>query len=398
MADVNLNALDPMKFLELMPLRKQKIAEAPATPLPKDYPVNALARALHPKRQALRVAEVIVHSDEVKTFVLQPDATRGTKACAYFSAGQYVNVFLSVGKAKVNRPYSLSSSPKDALEGKYAITVKRVGDGLVSQYILDNWEVGTEVEVSAPDGHLTYEPLRDAKTVVGVAGGSGITPFLSLANAIADGDEEASLILLYGSRTEADILFKKEFDALVAKCDKIKVVHVLSHEEKEGFEKGFVTADVIGKYAPAGDYSIFLCGPQQMYDFVDKEIEKLGLLQKFVRHELFGEFHNPAAQEDYPKVEGEDFTLTVKIKDKVQTIPCNANDSILATLEKHGIAAPSRCRSGACGFCRSRLIKGDVYVPKSIDGRRLADFKFGYIHPCCSFALGDVEIEVPADI
>ncbi|MBR1747429.1 MAG: iron-sulfur cluster-binding domain-containing protein [Clostridia bacterium] len=391
--------LNPLKFTKLSKNRQEKIDAAEAKPVKQlgDYLPNRIAKALHPEVQHVVISEIVEHSPDVKSFFFAPDKELGTESLAYFSAGQYLTIRLNVGKAKISRPYSLSSSPKESTEGKYTLTIKRDKDGLASNYVLDNWKVGDKVTVSAPEGVFTYEPLRDASTVIGLAGGSGITPFLSLAKAIADGDEDANLVLLYGSRTADDILFKAEFDALEQKCDKIKVVHVLSGEEKEGFEHGFITADLIKKYAPEGEYSIFICGPQVMYDFVDKEIATLGLRRKFVRHEVFGEYRNPARNEDYPKDVADEFSLTVKIRGEETTIKCSANETILNALEHAGVNAPARCRSGICGYCHSRLVSGEVYVPKSVDGRRMADLDYGYIHPCCTFPISDLVIDVPPE-
>lgn len=396
MANYTLNALDPARFMARLAERQAHIDKAPAAPLPKDYAVNALARALHPKRQYLTVTNVIDRGEDCKSFELRPNPAQGTERCAYFSAGQYLAVFLNIEGMPVTRAYSISSSPKEALEGKYVLTVKYAQGGLVSRYILDHWTVGTQVETSGPEGTFAYQPLRDAKTVIGVAGGSGITPFLSLAKAIADGDEDFTLILLYGSRTADSILFHREFDELAARCDKIKPVHVLSHEEREGYEHGFVTADLIRKYAPEGEYSVFLCGPQAMYNFVDGELAKLDLAPKYIRHELFGEFHDPKSCADYPAGAPDAVQITVSIHGEKRTVIGSANDSILQTLERNGIAVPARCRSGECGWCHSRLVFGKVYIPQKLDGRRMADELYGYIHPCCSFPLSDIEIEVPA--
>lgn len=121
---------------------------------------------------------------------------------------------------------------------------------MVSSYILQNWRVRTAVETSDPMGDFTYEPLRDSPCVVGLAGGSGITPFMSLAKAIADGDEECSLILLYGSTDAQHILFKEELDAIQSQCPKIKVVYVHSMEQAESYEHGYITADLMKQYAP----------------------------------------------------------------------------------------------------------------------------------------------------
>ena len=301
----------------------------------------------------------------------------------------------SLRKVTVKEFKALASSPKEALDGTYILTIKRVEGGLASQYILDNWVVGTKVTASEPLGVFTYEPLRDAKTIIGIAGGSGITPFRSLAKAIADGDEDAELILLYGSRTLADAVFQEEFKALEQACPKFKLVNVLSAEEAEGYEKGFITAELIKKYAPEGEYSIFLCGPQAMYEFVDKEIETLKLRKKFIRHELFGEYFNPSKEADYPADVALAFQITVRIAGEEKVITAKADESILRSLEANGIAAPAHCRSGECGWCHSKLVSGEVYVPKSVDGRREADYIYGYIHPCCSFPLSDLVMEVP---
>lgn len=219
-----------------------------------------------------------------------------------------------------------------------------------------------------------------------------------MAKAIAAGKEPFNLVLLYGSRKADAILYKEAFDELEKLSDKIKVVHVLSDEDVEGYEHGFVTADIITKYAPKDEpYSVFLCGPQAMYRFADKELEKLNLERKYIRHELFGEVHDPNTLEGYPGTDQETVKITVNIRDTSKTVTGKATDTILQTLEKNGIAVPTRCRSGECGFCHSRLCSGKVYVPSSVDGRRLADLKYGYIHACVTFPLSDIEIEVPAD-
>lgn len=388
--------LNPQSFASIIPGRVQMIDEAPADSLPAAYPVNQLANALHPAVQHVKIASVREHGNDAKSFTLVPDDAKGTKELAWFSAGQYLSVFLKIGHSKLCKPYSICSGPSDAAKGSYTLTIKRAAGGFASEYILDNWKTGDSVDVSAPEGTFTYEPLRDAKTVVGIAGGSGITPFHSLASAIADGLEDCDLILLYGSRTKDSILLKEEFDALEAKSSRIKVVHVLSDEKNEGYEYGFITVELIQKYAPAENYSVFLCGPQAMYQFADREIEKLNLERKWVRHELFGQFKNPESCDDYPaEVAGKTFCLTVISRDECYTIDALAGESLMTAMERAGLLPPSRCRSGECGVCHSYLAKGTVYVPLSVDGRRAADFTYGYIHPCCSFPTSDITLEVP---
>lgn len=395
-----LKSLTKREFIPLLPGRQKKFNDEPAR-LPKLADQSmALAKALHPKKQCVKVARVIERAADCKSFVLVPDEENGTKSLAYFSAGKYLTVFEEIEGMKITRAYSISSKPQDSLKGEYMLTIKRVDGGLMSSYILDNWEVGTKVTVSAPEGHFDYQPLRDAKKVICLAGGSGITPFVSMAGAILDGDEDFELTLLYGSRNKDVILFKDELLEITKKTDKVKVVHVLSDKDADvsgdGFEAGFITADLIKKYAPDNEpYSVFICGPQAMYDFLNKELEKLNLERKYIRHEMFGEFHNPKSCEDYPDSVPATVEITVTIQDETKTVTGSTDDSVLQILEKNGISAPSRCRSGECGFCHSHLISGKVYVPKNLEYRRLADYKFGCIHPCCSFPLTDLVINVP---
>lgn len=397
MAKPKLWKLNPMDFTKMTPTRQAKIEAAPAKPLPPtdSYKPNEIAKALHPGTQHLKVAKIEEEAGNCKRYYLVPNAEKGTKALAWFSAGQYLSISLEIGPMKLTRPYSLASSPREALAGTYMLTIQKVQDGIASQYIHDTWQVGTEVTASEPLGNFTYEPLRDAKTVVAVVGGSSITPFRSLAMAIADGDEDADLIILYGSRTLKDTIFQKDLKELAAKCSRIKLVNILSDEQLEGYEHGFITAELIKKYAPEGDYSLFVCGPQVMRKFVDKEIATLGLRKKFIRNELFGEYFGPAKEADYPADVAPEFKLTVRIAGTEQTVTAPADISLLRTLEANGIAAPAHCRSGECGWCHSRLVSGEVYTPKSVDGRREADLMYGYIHPCCAFPLSDLTIEVP---
>lgn len=395
----NLKSLSPKKFLTMLSERQSRFDSAAAKLPDFSDQASVIAKALHPKRQYLTVAEIKDVSSDCKSYTLVPDTEKGTNALAYFGAGKYLTVFETVNGMPVTRAYSISSSPKDSLEGRYVLTIRLVEDGLVSRHIFDTWTVGSKVEVSAPSGNFEYQPLRDAQKVICIAGGSGITPFLSMANAIADGDEDFEMTLLYGSRDYDSILFREELEALTNKCDKIKVIHVLE-KAKRGFknsEKGYITAELIKKYAPDNEpYSVFICGSQQMYAFVDKEIEKLGLAKKYIRHEMFGEFHNPKTQEDYPAGVPEKIKITVTVQDKTYIIFGSSSDSVMQILEKSEIPVPARCRSGECGFCHSRLLSGEIYIPKHLEYRRLADYKFGGFHPCCSFPLTDLEIIVPA--
>ncbi len=348
-----------------------------------DFGVNKVAKSLHPKEQKLVISRVEEHADIAKSYYFKSEAA----PIAYFKAGQYLTFKLEIGSSVVTRSYSIASSPASALSGEYQITVKRIADGFVSDYILDNWKVGDKVTAYAPEGNMTYCPLRDAENIVAIAGGSGITPFLSLARAIDQGDEACSLTLLYGCRNSDEILFKAELDSLAQRNEKINVVYVLSHSEEEGYEKGFVGADVIRKYAPEGSYSIFVCGPGGLYKFLETELPKLELERKYIRFEVFSS--GKKADE-----EPEEYSITVINRGEEKVIKASSNETVLCAFERAGIVVPARCHTGECGFCRSKLVSGKVYIPEGEDKRRIADMQFNFIHPCCCFPESDLVVRI----
>ncbi len=388
-------ALDMLKFKNMAKVREQAIQAAPAREVDGNFTINTKAKELHPDFQELGVMKVIDHDEAgAKTFVLK--RTDG-KPAAYFRAGQYLSLKMQIGSSFITRPYSISSSPKMALDGKYCITVKTNPGGFAADYMLENLHEGDRIIASDPQGQFYYEDLRDGYNVLALAGGSGITPFLSMARAIRDGIEKFNLTILFGSRTEESILFKEDLEEIAKVCPKVKVVHVLSDEEKEGFEHGFITAELIQKYL-LNNSSIFICGPEAMYRFLDREIPKLGLPKRLVRREILGVTKHVADHEGYPaECVGKTFTITVRRGPEETEIPAAAEESVLVALERAGIKAPSRCRSGECGWCRSKLVSGEVFIPEETDGRRWADIEHNYIHPCASFPVSDLILETAGE-
>ena len=398
MANVKMSAvglLDMLRFKNMKVRRDKIIENTPVTALVENYASNRNAAVRHPLSQFFTIEDIKERGrGDVKTYTLR--RTDGQNP-AFFRAGQFVVIRQMIDGKLIARPVTLSCGPALTLEGKIQLTVKRVEqDAFLSAYIHDNWKIGDTVETSGPQGTFFYEPLRDARKVIAVAGGSGITPIYAMANAIADGDEDFDMTILYGSRTKKDILFQKEFDAIMARTEKVRLINVLSETKAKDCEHGFITAELIQKYAGDGVYSIFAAGSQGMYRFLDGEAGKLGIAKKYYRKELYDNICRPWEYAGYP-MEAKDkvFNLKIKMCDKVFEIPCNANENILVALERAGVAGPNRCRGGICGWCRSRLLSGDIFIPEDTDGRRAQDKLDGYIHPCASFAVSDLSIEMP---
>lgn len=368
--------MDLLRFKKMVPKRREQLAEGSSAPLPKTYRVNETAKVLHPGYQKAKLISTEERAGDMRTLNFELEKPM------YFRAGQYVTVGCKIGESDVSRPYAISSAPKAALEKKISVTVKKCG--FFSEYLCEQAKVGDEFLIGDPSGDFCYEGARDASLVVACAGGSGITPFYSMAQAIANGTENFSLVIFCGDKKESDIAFRKELDALA--CDKIKVVYVLSDEKKEGFEHGFITAELIQKYVPQEDFTLMMCGPGAMYKFLEGEVKKLGLPLRRVRKEA-----NCVGTRDVP---AKKYTLTVHIGFEQYTVSADARETVLTALERAGLQVPAKCRAGGCGFCHSRLVSGEFSI-SGADKRRMADKKFGYFHPCCSYPDSDMEIVVP---
>ncbi len=375
-------------------LRKGVISQAPSEPIAANFAVNAIANFLHPSSQSLIISDVIQLSKDTKKFILKPNVAKGTAVLAYYRPGQYISVTLNIGNSIVTRPYNLCSAPSHSLNDEYSLIIRREPFGFASKYIFDNWQKGTEIEASAPTGNFYYQPIRDYKNVIGICDTRGVTSFVSMAETIAEGSCDMNLTLLYACRKKAEAAEADILDNLAAVTNKFKIIYVLSDEKLEKCERGFVTKSMIEKYAPTSHYSVFVSGSTSLYNRVSPQLSNMNLESKNIRFGLTGQIVGVESLADFPKeLEGRSFLCKVMNGDNtVANIPCAANESLLVSLERAGIPSNSSCRSGECGFCRAKLTKGNVYIPRGIDSRKLADSSYGMIHPCCSYPMSDLTL------
>ncbi len=369
-----------------------------ASPVPvREDPIGDVARTWHPGKLDLVVTDVRSASKTAVT--VRFERADGGKLPPFY-AGQFMVLDFPIGQSLISRPYSISSAPYQARLDEHAfveITVRRSkGDGFICDYINDSVKVGDAFRGMIGCGQFYYEPLRDAKHVVALAGGVGITPFASMAREIAHGTLDFDLTILYGSVSSDDITLKAELDQL--RSDKLHVVHVLSGDEPDWTgERGFLTAELIRKYS-APDTTYFICGPQVMYRFLRGELAKLDPPQRRVRFEVFGQAKDITVFEGYPQeVRDKTFQLTVVRGVHEDVIPAKATESLVVALERAGIRIETGCRSGECGFCRTKVLSGSVYVCPESDGRRAADKDFGYVHACAAYPTSDVKIKIPIE-
>ncbi|MBW2613211.1 MAG: 2Fe-2S iron-sulfur cluster binding domain-containing protein [Deltaproteobacteria bacterium] len=343
-------------------------------------------RQLHPRQLKLRIVDVIAETASTKTLRLAPvDALLPP-----FLAGQYIPLFLEINGIRTSRPYSISSQPRQT--GYYDITVRRVPDGLVSNYLMDRIKTGDQLDSAGPQGNFHYNPLYHDKHMVCIAGGSGITPFMSMIREIVECGLDRTVTLLYGNRQPDDIIFHEELERISARFDNITYIPVIEKPGKTytgacGFINAALIREILGSMS---DMTFFLCGPQGMYEFCLPELESLGIEKRKIRKEMYGPPDNICDHQGWPsQIEAED-RFEVKILDG-RTISVRARDPLLVSLENEGILPPSICRSGECSMCRVKVLSGKVFQPAGTPVRK-SDTQFGYVHSCISYPLGDLEI------
>jgi len=347
-----------------------------------------LLSAIHPGHLSLKVKEIIDETATTKT--LRMVSSNGK--LPVFKAGQYVNLFVKIGKTLTSRPYSISSAPgRSYLD----LTVRKVASGFVSDYLLKKVSEGDEFESTGPSGNFFYEPLIDSTNLVFLAGGSGITPFMSIIRDAVARKLPLKIHLLYGSRKPNDIIFKKELDRIAAKNANIKVDYIIS-EPPSNWKgaTGFLDTAVIKKLVGSiNGKTFYICGPAPMYALCEPALQELGVTPRRIRKEVYGPLACVSDEKGWPKQVDLSAVYTVIEERTGRKIKAKAGEPLIVSLERSGIVIPALCRSGECTACRTRLISGKVFIPERVH-RRLTDVKSGYIHPCMTYPLDNLSIRI----
>jgi glycine betaine catabolism B len=347
--------------------------------------VKSIIDALHPQGLNLTVAEVTQETATAKSIKFVSE----DGFLPPFQAGQYINLFVETGGIRTSRPYSIASSPTQT--GHYEITVRRVEDGFVSNYLLDELTHGNKLRSSAPSGNFHYNPHFHGDKLAFIAGGSGITPFMSMIRELADKNLDRRLHLFYGSRVEDDVIYKNELDRIAAIHRNFTWDLVISEPAPSCNKlRGFINAGLIRERLKGLDCTFYVCGPETMYNFCLPELTKLSIPARKIRVEVMGAPKNIAGHPGWPENLKTGTAFRVAIKGK-KTISALASEPLMISLEREGVVIPALCRSGECSLCRTKLLSGAVYQPNGVKLRK-SDRDFGYIHPCMAYPITDIEI------
>jgi predicted ferric reductase len=199
-----------------------------------------------------------------------------------YKPGQFMIINLvRDGKVSESHPFTISSSPT---RDRLSITAKEVGDFTST---IGETKTSHSAYIDAPYGVFSFLN-HDVQHLVFIAGGIGITPFMSMLRYIYDSKLERNITLIWGNKTEDDIVFREELDKMAAEMTSWKIIHVMSKQENWQGEKGYVDAEKLEKYVDnLQDSEFFLCGPPVMMLSVEKELKNLGVSKNKIHYERF---------------------------------------------------------------------------------------------------------------
>ncbi len=287
------------------------------------------------------------------------DVPADLKADYQFQAGQYINIKTTINGAEVRRSYSISSSPKS---NELRVVVKAVESGLFSNYVTQHLQVGDVLEVAPPEGKFILENTN-AKVIVGIAAGSGITPIISLAKDTLESGTDTTFILIYGNKTAEDTIYFNEIDALKNKyLGRFFVHYTFTTAQVEGslfgrIERSTINFVLKNKHNDKRVDEYFLCGPEDMIKKVTDVLKENGANEEQIHYELFT---TSSTNGEIP-VSGEGMVkVTVLVDDVETTFNMPRTENILNAALKHGIDAPYSCQGGICSSCMCRTVKGTV--------------------------------------
>lgn len=316
-----------------------------------------------------------------------------------YRSGQYLTLKVDIGGTEYRRAYSIFTAVEDS---RFGCTVKRVKGGKVSNHLIDKIQVGTTIEVMTPEGKFVVEPgQQNQKDHYFFAGGSGITPVMSMISTLLEAEPLSTCYLLYANRNEDSIIFKKQLDDMILRYeDQLIVKHILSqpHQTKAGGLKGLfgkkaepswrgmkgrINNEILDRYledhpSKSQKDRYYLCGPSGMIETVERYLQNKGVETVQIKKELFTVEKTAGAVATNA---GGTCQAEVKLNGETFSLSIPPGKTVLDAIIDEGKDPPYSCTSGACSTCVAKVLDGKVEMEAcfALDQEEIDD---GYVLTC----------------
>jgi ferredoxin-NADP reductase len=320
------------------------------------------------------------HDSNVLRFLLPPGRRLEARP------GQFLTFECVIDGRVVNRSYSICSSPTQS--AYVEIMPKRMQNGCVSQFLNDRATAGLIVNARGPYGRFYFDQNKHGRIVL-IAGGSGITPMISMLRYIRDLCLSNPCTLIYCVRSENDLAFNSELRVSAEQMDSFRYVPVISKASLDwrGWNGRLRREILEAEVNEPLECTYFLCGPTGFMKLARALLEEMSVHSSQILQESFG---GEVAGDERPLSEAS--SVNVTFARTILTVGSSPTQTLLETAEANGIAIPFGCRQGNCGTCMTRLLQGNVRMSRHEalnDELRLQ----GFVLPCVSRPLNDVTLE-----
>jgi ring-1,2-phenylacetyl-CoA epoxidase subunit PaaE len=342
----------------------------------------------------LDVIDVRPETRDAVVVTLKP---RPEDAAAFqFTQGQYLTFRQEFDGQEFRRSYSICAGLD---EGVLKVGIKRVQGGAFSNWANDNLAPGQTIEAMPPMGkfHLPLDPAA-ARQYLGFAGGSGITPLLSIIKTTLAREPGSRFTLIYANRAVNTIMFREELEDLKnTHLGRFSVIHILETEGKEvDLFTGLLTDEKLAQLF-AGLINLsdvdaaFICGPEPMMLTIAKSLKDHGLSEEAIKFELFasgqpGRLKAPAKAKTAATGKGREAVIT--LDGTTRTVSMEPGQSLLDAALSADLDAPYACKAGVCSTCRAKVIEGEAEM---VVNHALEDYEVraGYVLSCQCIPLTD---------
>ena len=343
----------------------------------------------------LKVTEIHRTIRDAVVLTLAPED--GAAEAFDFTQGQYLTFRRTFDGEELRRSYSICSGKQ---EGKLQVGIKRVDGGAFSTFANEELKVGDTLEAMPPmGGFFTRLDGASQKQYLAFAGGSGITPVLSIIKTTLMAEPKATFTLVYANKGVSTIMFREELEDLKNQyLGRLSVIHVLEQDAQEiDLFTGMVTEEKCAQLFRSwidieSIDTAFICGPEPMMLGIAKALREHGLEDGQIKFELFasaqpGRLERKVVSKEAGKTANQ-AEIAVTLDGSTQTITVSKDITILDAARENSMDAPFACKAGVCSTCRCRVIEGEVEM---VANHALEDYEVekGYVLSCQSFPVTD---------
>jgi ring-1,2-phenylacetyl-CoA epoxidase subunit PaaE len=343
------------------------------------------------KQYTLSIQEIRKETEDSITICFKQPGLRKIK----YQAGQYITLIVKVNGRKYARPYSFSSAP--SVDTALEVTVKRVTNGIVSNYINSELKVGDVVEVLEPMGDFIYESSNTTHPIFLWGVGSGITPLFSIIKEVLHKQPDTPIHLIYGNKNEESTIFKNQLSLLKQEYPSVFSMAKFYSQidnliESNTIHKGRISSDfvthLVAQQKNVKESLHYICGPEGLKDTIQISLMDLEIPSSSIFVEEFDLVIDPKELESV-----EDCRVTVNYQNSLSEIFVPKGRSILDVALDNDIEIPYSCQTGSCNSCKGKLKEGQLkMIGLSKERKDLAQDEFLL---CCSYPLtSEVSIEI----